>query len=106
MYFKYILRNRGLDWIETIKDHSLMPIKEVINFDPYDADDQEVEVWYKTTASLTSYLIKNGGSFNFSVFLKELRDGKSAEAALARAYPGKYSNFEQLYEIWKGSNGL
>lgn len=53
-----------------------------------------------TAASLVAFLGTWGGRLNLAFLLAELRDQKSLDQALAKAYPGKFRNFEELYGFW------
>jgi hypothetical protein len=53
-----------------------------------------------SSASLVAFLGSWGGKLNFSFLLSELRDGRSLDQAVAKAYAGKFRNFEELYNYW------
>ncbi len=95
------------DWRGRLRaEPPLMPLDDILSFKPYSEKDRAVRLWYSTVADFTTYLIKNGGAFNFSLFLKELKNGLPADQALMAAYPGKFRSLDELYAVWKGTLGF
>jgi hypothetical protein len=93
-------------WASQVRGKPLMPLAQILSFQPYSEETKSVEVWYATSASLVGYLIDNGGAFNFSVFLSTLRGGGTLDQAFQTAYPGKYKSADELYSLWRATVGL
>ncbi|MFH0985428.1 MAG: peptidase MA family metallohydrolase [Candidatus Omnitrophota bacterium] len=60
-----------------------------------------VDIFYIQAASLVDFLVTAYGSDNFIFFCRQLRDGKSIEAALPFAYPTQMRTIKELEEKWK-----
>jgi len=93
-------------WLERIKPSDIYTLKEILEFKVYSERSRNVNRWYNTVASLTAYLIEDGGSFPFSLFLTELKAGVSPDKALEKTYPGKFRSLEELHSLWMGFYGL
>ena len=63
-------------------------------------DPVRVAAFYTQAISLVDYLVRTHGTASFTVFCRELRDGKSLEEALRGAYPGTLSNLDDLETKW------
>ena len=59
-----------------------------------------VGLYYLQAASLVGFLIEKYGADNFTVFCRELRDGKTLEDALRATYPRKLENLSDLEREW------
>lgn len=90
-------------WVSRMREVPILTLDEILRFKPYSEKARDVELWYATVADFTAFLIQNGGAFNFSLFLKQLREGGSVDQALTQAYPGKYRSMEELYAVWRGT---
>jgi hypothetical protein len=53
-----------------------------------------------SSASLVTFLGSWGGKLSFSFLLSELREGRTLDQAMAKAYAGKFRNFEEFYNYW------
>lgn len=93
------------EWRSEIRKTKLMSLEEIMAMNPYRASESRVALWYKTSASLTGYLLERGGTFNFSLFLKSLKMGRGLNEALTSAYPGKFKSWEGLYSAWASEMG-
>jgi hypothetical protein len=60
-----------------------------------------VEIFYVQAASIVDFLIAKYGSDSFIFFCRQLRDGKSIEAALSFAYPTQMRTVKEMEEKWK-----
>lgn len=94
------------EWLGRLRAEPLMSLDDILAFKPYSEKDRAVRLWYSTVAHFTAFLIKNGGAFNFSLFLKALKEGAAVDQALMQAYPGKYRTLEELYAVWRGTLGF
>jgi hypothetical protein len=90
-------------WNHQIRENIPMDIESIVKFSPYSEEAKYVSVWYSTVASMTGFLIQRGSALNFSLFLKELKNGTDIERAIQLAYPGKFNSLQQLYDSWRGS---
>jgi hypothetical protein len=95
------------EWVARMRaEPPLMRLDDILSFKPYSEQDRAVRLWYSTSADFTAFLIKNGGAFNFSLFLKALKEGAPIDQALMQAYPGKYRTLAELYAVWRGTLGF
>jgi len=62
--------------------------------------EQLITNYYIQSASIVGFLIEKYGSYSFSNFCRELRDGKSVEEAIRIAYP-HIVNLEELETLWR-----
>lgn len=60
-----------------------------------------VGLFYLQAISVIDYLLKNHGPSAFTVFCRELRDGKPFEGALKSAYPHALRSVEELDTKWR-----
>jgi len=77
-----------------------VPFSQMFAFVPRDEEAGRVNLWYRQCESVATYLLTNGGRLAFSIFLKELRDGKSVDTALRDAFPGKWDGAAELEQLW------
>ena len=66
-----------------------------------ETDDRRVALFYTQAISLVDFLITTFGSASFTDFCRELRDGKSLEAALRSAYPHSLKSIEEMEDRWR-----
>lgn len=59
-----------------------------------------VGIYYIQAVSLVGFMIEKYGSDGFSVFCRQLRDGKSLDSALTFAYPVHIRGLKELEEKW------
>ena len=78
-----------------------IPFTQMVNLAPQKDTQVGVDRWYSQAWSVVSFLIRRGGSFNFSVFLSKLRDGADTDRALAETYAGIWSKFSDVETTWK-----
>ena len=62
-----------------------------------------IDVWYWQARSITEFLIKKQGQYNFFVFLNSLKSGNNLLNAVQQAYPGKWRGLDDLEMEWKNS---
>jgi hypothetical protein len=60
-----------------------------------------VEIFYVQAASIVDFLIAKHGSDSFIFFCRQLRDGKSIEAALPFVYPTQMRTVKEMEEKWE-----
>ncbi|MDA8131862.1 MAG: peptidase MA family metallohydrolase [Elusimicrobia bacterium] len=84
----------------TVADNPI-PFSQMVNLAPQTESQKDVDRWYAQVWSVVSFLIRRGGSFNFSIFLTKLRDGADVDRALAETYTGLWSKFSDVETSWK-----
>jgi hypothetical protein len=62
---------------------------------------QLIDTYYIESVSLVGFLIEKYGSNSFSVFCRELRDGKTLEEGIKSAYPGRMRSLTDLEDKWR-----
>ncbi len=60
-----------------------------------------ITVFYSESASLVDYMMTVLGKENFSEFCRHLRDGKTIDEALKKAYGSKCSSLDELEAQWR-----
>lgn len=60
-----------------------------------------VNVFYLAAVSVIDFLIDKYGSHRFAEFCRELRDGKSVDLSLKRAYPNYLRDIDDLEKRWR-----
>jgi len=59
-----------------------------------------VDIYYLQAYSLIDFLINEYGTDNFTIFCRQLRDGKNIDAALSNAYTNKILDLNDLQKKW------
>lgn len=62
-----------------------------------------IDLWYWQASSLTSFLIRRQGEYQFYLLLNALKRRQDLLGALSEAYPGKWSTLDDLENEWKQS---
>ncbi len=83
-----------------------IPLSQMINIVPLDENGPLVDKWYSQVFSVVKFMIEDGGSFPFSIFLKHLREGVSIEDALRESFHGKWHNLKELEKSWRSKIGI
>lgn len=78
-----------------------IPFSQMVNLAPQAEARRTVDRWYAQVGSVVGFMIRNGGSFSFSLFLDALRGGADMDGALAKAYPGGWRTFSDVEKAWK-----
>ena len=63
--------------------------------------DKLITTYYIQAVSLVDFLIGRYGSYSFTDFCRQLREGKSLEEALKYAYPNYLGSLQELEERWR-----
>lgn len=63
-------------------------------------DQTKVNVFYGESVSLVNFLIKRYGSFVFSGFCRNIRDGIPFEMALQKAYTNQLNSLQDMEDKW------
>ncbi len=64
-------------------------------------DEEKVHAFYMQSVSLVEYLVSTYGGNAFTVFCRELRDGKKFDEALRAAYPNSIEDLGDLDYKWR-----
>jgi|GEM_PF-536592 len=59
-----------------------------------------VERWYAQAGSVASFMISEGGSLGFSIFITRLKAGDTVDSAVNAAFPGLWRNLGDLEKAW------
>ncbi len=78
-----------------------IPFTQMVNLAPLDEHNMDVDRWYAQVGSVVGFMIRQGGSFNFSIFLTKLRSGADVDKALAETYGGMWSKLSDVEKVWK-----
>ncbi|HBA61939.1 MAG TPA: hypothetical protein DCZ92_14225 [Elusimicrobia bacterium] len=84
---------------ETVAPNPI-PFSQMVNLAPQGESLKNVDRWYAQVGSVAGFMIRNGGSFNFSLFLSKLRDGASPDQAVADTYSGSWKKLEDIEKNW------
>ncbi|OGR61821.1 MAG: hypothetical protein A2X31_01400 [Elusimicrobia bacterium GWB2_63_22] len=78
-----------------------IPFSQMVNLVPQSESRTGVERWYAQSGSVAGFLVRQGGSFNFYMFLGKLKAGADLDRALAETYSGLWRNLEDVERTWK-----
>ena len=59
-----------------------------------------VERWYAQAGSAVAFMIKEGGTLGFSIFITRLKAGDTMDAAVGAAFPGLWQNMREMEKAW------
>jgi len=77
-----------------------IPFTQMVNLAPVSESQRNVDRWYAQVGSVAGFLVRQGGSFNFSLFLGRLRDGASVDRALEEVYSGVWKTLADVERSW------
>lgn len=77
-----------------------IPFSQMVNLPPQDEANRGVDRWYAQVGSVAGFMIRQGGSFNFSLFLGKLRDGSAMDKAIESTYPGLWTKLADVEKAW------
>ncbi|MCX5790993.1 MAG: hypothetical protein NTY45_02070 [Elusimicrobia bacterium] len=77
-----------------------IPFSQMVNLAPQRETVLNVDRWYSQVGSVAGFMIRTGGSFNFSLFLAKLRDGAPVDQALDSAYSGAWKKLADVEQAW------
>jgi len=77
-----------------------IPFSQMVNLAPQDEANRGVDRWYTQVGSVAGFMIRQGGSLNFSVFLRKLHDGVAMDKAVAETYTGMWSSLADVEKGW------
>lgn len=85
---------------KAIADDEFIRLKNLNNFNLRQTSDRnKIELFYAEALDAVSYLIREYGQDNFTLFCENLRDQKDLDRAIAAVYP--YKNIEDLSQKWQ-----
>jgi hypothetical protein len=85
---------------ETVSANPI-PFTQMVNLAPQDEANRGVDRWYTQVGSVAGFMIRQGGSFNFSLFLGKLRDGAAMDKAIEVTYPNVWKTFADVEKAWQ-----
>lgn len=77
-----------------------IPFAQMVNLAPAGESQRKVDRWYAQVGSVAGFLVRQGGSFNFSLFLGRLRDGADVDKALQDVYGGSWKTLADVERQW------
>ncbi|MBI4377349.1 MAG: hypothetical protein HY549_12990 [Elusimicrobia bacterium] len=80
-----------------------LPMAQMINLVPSNEREYMVNTWYAQAESMVRFMIERGGRIGFSQFLAALKDGRSANEAIGRAYPTVWRGLDDFELSWQRS---
>ncbi|MDO8804794.1 MAG: hypothetical protein Q7R35_10195 [Elusimicrobiota bacterium] len=78
-----------------------IPFSQMTNLVPQSESQRSVDRWYAQVGSVAGFMIRQGGSFSFSIFLSKLRDGASVDKSLEDTYNGLWKTLPDVEKAWK-----
>ena len=78
-----------------------IPFSQLTNLVPQSESQRNVDRWYAQVGSVVGFMIRQGGSFSFSIFLSKLRDGATVDKALEDTYNGLWKTLPDVEKAWK-----
>jgi hypothetical protein len=78
-----------------------IPFSQMVNLAPLNESRTGVERWYAQVGSVAAFLVKKGGSFNFSLLLGRLKGGAGMDRAIADTYPGVWRGLSDVEKAWQ-----
>ncbi|MEA3307559.1 MAG: hypothetical protein U9Q34_07220, partial [Elusimicrobiota bacterium] len=73
---------------------------QMMSMSPMDEKSVFVERWYAQVGNLAEFMISEGSSMSFYVFLKKLKEGYSLNDAIKEAFIGHWQNIKELEKSW------
>lgn len=77
-----------------------LPFSQMINLAPRGEQDAMVEKWYAQCGSVVEFLVKEGGTLGFSIFLSRIKDGATVDAAAAEAFTLVGKSLNDIEKAW------
>ena len=86
--------------VASLVEPNPIPFSQMINLAPMGEQTAVVERWYAQAGSVVSFMINEGGTLGFSIFMTKLKAGASPDAAAAEAFPGLWKNIGEIEKAW------
>ena len=77
-----------------------LPLDNVLHMAPASDRDRTLNAWYLQSLSMVRFMIERGGRIGLGQFLSSLRQGSSADKAVADGFPGSWRDLPDLYAAW------
>ncbi|MDD5080445.1 MAG: hypothetical protein PHZ27_01310 [Candidatus Omnitrophica bacterium] len=104
MYIQYMGSSKSgilLDRVEEdIKNDQYIPFSKMQSISTLKDDLVDVSEFYRQSYSMINFLIKKFGKYHFKEFLRCLRDNKSIEDSLVKAF-SMIDNIKDFESLWK-----
>lgn len=85
---------------QAIDNKEFIGLKNLINFNPRQTrDTKKIALFYAESLGAVTYLIREYGQDNFSLFCEKIRDIKDIDRAIAGVYP--YENLDDFNRKWQ-----
>ena len=88
------------DRVKSDVAHNPIPFSQMTNLAPQSESRRNVDRWYAQAGSVAGFMIRQGGSFSFSIFLSKLRDGAAVDKALEDTYAGMWKKLSDVEKAW------
>jgi len=86
---------------ELVKDRDYIPLARLTQMDLSTEHDSDLSrKLYSQAASLVGFLMTEYGGSKFTLFCRQLRDGKNINDALSFVYTGSIPNIDELEKKW------
>ncbi|HBB68148.1 MAG: hypothetical protein A2X28_05795 [Elusimicrobia bacterium GWA2_56_46] len=95
-----VSRNFYRERVSALVTPNPIPFSQMINLAPQGEQIAGVERWYAQAGSVISFMIRDGGSLGFSIFISRLKAGDTSDAAAAQAFPGLWNNMGDIEKAW------
>ena len=80
--------------------HNPIGFAQMMSMAPLDNKSVFVEKWYAQVGNIAGFMIVEGGSVGFYIFLKKLKDGYGLNEAIKEAFAGHWENIGELEKSW------
>lgn len=87
--------------VKTLVTPNPIPFSQMVNLAPQTESRAGVERWYAQAGSVAAFIIRQGGAFNFSLFLGRLKGGADTDRALAETYTGVWRSLADVEKAWQ-----
>jgi hypothetical protein len=67
---------------------------------PASGTNAAIERWYAQAGSVAAFMLKEGGTLGFSIFISRLKAGDTPDAAVGAAFPGLWRNMSEIERAW------
>ena len=86
---------------ELIREDRIIPLSELMQIDIRKENNFELaRSFYAQAVSVVGYLVKQYGGQKFTLFCRQLRDGKDINQALSFTYTTSIHNIKELEKKW------
>jgi hypothetical protein len=86
--------------VASLVEPNPIPFSQMINLAPQGEQTAAVEQWYAQAGSVVAFMINEGGSLGFSIFITRLKSGSTPDAAAAEAFRGLWKDIGEIEKAW------